>query len=54
VKGAVEFLVLIVYGGIVYTLVRPKSQGPGLVTALTNGLANLVKAGMGAGQNWNS
>lgn len=53
-KGAAEFLVLVVYAGIVYTLVRPHSQGPSLVNALTGGLANLVKAGMGAGQTWNS
>lgn len=42
-----EFLVLIVYSGIIYTLVRPQSQGPKLVGAVTNGLANLVKAGEG-------
>lgn len=42
-----EFLVLIVYSGIIYTLVRPKSQGPALVTATTGGLANLVRAGQG-------
>jgi hypothetical protein len=42
-----EFLVLIVYAGIIYTLVKPKSQGPKLVSSVTNGLANLVKAGTG-------
>lgn len=42
-----EFLVLIVYAGIIYTLVRPNSKGPQLVSAITNGLANLVKAGEG-------
>lgn len=42
-----EFLVLVVYSGIIYTLVRPNSQGPKLITSVTNGLANLVKAGEG-------
>ena len=48
-KYAGEFLVLIVYAAIVYTLVRPNSQGPRLVTAVTNGLANLVRAAEGRG-----
>jgi hypothetical protein len=49
-KYAGEFLVLIVYAAIIYTLVRPKSQGPKLVTSVTGGLANLVKAGTGGGK----
>jgi len=47
VKYLGEFLILIVYGGIIYTLVRPSSKGPQLVSSITNGLANLVKAGEG-------
>lgn len=42
-----EFLVLIVYAGIIYTLAKPKSKGPQLITSVTNGLANLVRAGSG-------
>lgn len=46
-KYAGEALVLIVYAAIIYNLVRPNSQGPRLVTSITNGLANLIKAGEG-------
>lgn len=42
-----EFLVLIVYSGIIFVLVRPNSKGPQLVNSVANGLANLVKAGQG-------
>lgn len=42
-----EFLVLIVYSGIIYTLVRPQSQGPKLVTSIGGALASLVRAGQG-------
>lgn len=45
-----EFLILAVYAGIVYTLVRPGSSGPGLVTATTGGLAQIVNAAEGGGK----
>ena len=32
-KNATEVIILIVYLAIIFTLVRPNSQGPGLVTA---------------------
>lgn len=44
-----EFLILVVYAGIIFTLVRPNSQGPKLIGSVTGGLANLVKAGEGGG-----
>lgn len=44
-----EFLVLIVYLAIIFTLVRPRSQGPQLVENVGNGLIGLVKAGTGGG-----
>lgn len=53
-KSITEIAVILVYAGIVFTLVRPKSQGPDLVKATTDGLANLLKASMGAGQTWNA
>lgn len=43
------FLIGIVYLAVLFTLVRPGSQGPTLVTNVTNGLAGLVKAGTGGG-----
>lgn len=46
------FLVLAVYSGIVYTLVRPGSQGPSLVLRIGDSISNVIKAGMGAGQSF--
>lgn len=43
------FLVGIVYLAILMTLVRPRSQGPVLITNVANGLSGLIKAGTGGG-----
>lgn len=43
------FLVGIVYLAVLFTLVRPGSQGPKLVNSVSSGLTNLVKAGTGGG-----
>lgn len=52
-KATIAGIVIIaIYAGVVYTLVRPGSQGPSLVNAVTGGVTNLLKASMGAGQNW--
>lgn len=52
-KATVAGIVIIaIYAGVVYTLVRPGSQGPGLVSAVTGGITNLLQASMGKGQNW--
>lgn len=51
-KGISEIALVLIYGGIIYTMVRPGSQGPGLVTATTGGLSNLLKTSMGAGNTW--
>lgn len=48
-KNITEVLVLIVYLAIIFTMVRPKSQGPALVTAGGNSLTNLIKAATGGG-----
>ncbi len=48
-KDLGTFLVGIVYLAVLFVLVRPGSQGPSLVTNVTSGLANLVKAGTGGG-----
>lgn len=44
-----EFLVLIVYLAIIFTLVRPRSQGPQLVQNVGDALKGLVTAGTGGG-----
>ena len=51
-KRTYEILVLLIYLTVVFTLVRPGSQGPSLVTALGSGLAGIITAGTGAG-TWN-
>lgn len=43
------FLVGIVYLAVLFVLVRPGSQGPTLVTNVSNGLSGLVTAGTGGG-----
>lgn len=43
------FLVGIIYLAVLFTLVRPGSQGPTLVTNVADGLSNLVNAGTGGG-----
>lgn len=42
-------LVGLIYLAILFTLVRPKSQGPALVTSVSNGLSNLIKSATGGG-----
>lgn len=48
-KDLGAFLIGIVYLAVLFTLVRPKSQGPTLVTNVSNGLIGLIKAGTGGG-----
>jgi hypothetical protein len=43
------FLVGIVYLAILFVLVRPGSNGPTLVTNVSNGLSGLITAGTGGG-----
>jgi hypothetical protein len=45
-------VIIAVYAGIVYTLVRPGSQGPALVNSVTSGITGLLQASMGKGQTW--
>jgi hypothetical protein len=47
--GITEIIVLIVYLAIIFTLVRPNSQGPGLVTASGTALTGLISAATGGG-----
>ena len=48
-KNVTEVIVLIVYLAIIFTLVRPGSQGPGLVSASGSALTGLVTAATGGG-----
>jgi hypothetical protein len=43
------FLIGIVYLAVLFVLVRPGSQGPKLVSNVSGGLANLIKAATGGG-----
>jgi hypothetical protein len=49
VKNVTEIIVLIVYLAIVFTLVRPNSQGPGLIDAFGGSLSSLIQAATGGG-----
>lgn len=44
-----EWLALVVYLAIIFTLVRPGSQGPALITGSATGVANVLKAATGGG-----
>lgn len=52
-KYAGEFVVGILWVAAIFVLVRPGSQGPGLVSSITGGTTNLVKAATGGG-SWSS
>lgn len=48
-KDLGAFLIGIVYLSVLFVLVRPGSQGPTLITNVSNGLTGLIKAGTGGG-----
>lgn len=51
--GTIAGIVIVaIYAGVVFTLVRPGSQGPSLVKAVTDGVTGLLQASMGKGQNF--
>lgn len=50
---SVELFVLVVYLAMVFTLVRPGSQGPALVSAVGSALAGIMSAAVGSG-GWGS
>jgi hypothetical protein len=43
------WLVGVIYVAIIFVLVRPNSQGPALVTAVTGGMTNLLSSATGGG-----
>jgi hypothetical protein len=48
-RTAQSFLTGIIIIAILFVLVRPGSQGPGLVSGVSGGLAQLVNAATGGG-----
>ncbi len=50
-KDLGTFLVGIVYLAVLFVLVRPGSQGPALLTTVSDGLTNLINAGTGGVSN---
>lgn len=48
-KNVTEIFVLIVFLAIVFTLVRPKSQGPALVSNAGAAFSSIIKAATGGG-----
>lgn len=48
-KNIADIIVLIVYLAIVFTMVRPRSQGPALVKNSGDALGGLIKAATGGG-----
>jgi hypothetical protein len=42
-------VLIFAYGIVVFLMVRPGSQGPGLVNASGSALSNVIKAGTGGG-----
>lgn len=48
-KNITEVIILIVYLAIIFTMVRPRSQGPALVKAGGDALTGLIKASTGGG-----
>lgn len=48
-KDLGTFLVGVVYLAVLFVLVRPGSQGPTLVSNVSNGLKGLITAGTGGG-----
>lgn len=42
-------IIIFAYVIVLFVLVRPGSQGPSLVGNLSNGLANVIRAGTGGG-----
>lgn len=48
-KNITEVIVLIIYLAMLFTLVRPRSQGPTLVKNTGNALSGLIKSATGGG-----
>jgi hypothetical protein len=48
-KDLGAYLIGCVYLAMLFVMVRPGSQGPTLVTNVSNGLAGLINAGTGGG-----
>jgi len=42
-------IVIFAYAIVLFLLVRPGSQGPNVISATADGIANVIKAGTGGG-----
>jgi hypothetical protein len=42
-------VIIFAYGILLFTMVRPRSQGPALVSNTGTALSNVIKAGTGGG-----
>ena len=48
-KYAGEWLVLMAWVAMIFVLVRPRSQGPAFVSAISGGVTNIIKGATGGG-----
>lgn len=48
-KKVTEVLVLVIYLAIIFTLVRPNSQGPSLIKSFGSAFSSIVGAATGGG-----
>jgi hypothetical protein len=48
-KQAGDILMAVVLVAALFVMVRPKSQGPSLISAFTNGFGSILKAATGGG-----
>lgn len=48
-KNVTEVLVLVIYLAIIFTLVRPNSQGPQLLTSFGSAFSSIVNSATGGG-----
>lgn len=44
-----QAIIIFAYAVVLFLLVRPGSQGPGLITSAGNALSGVLKAGTGGG-----
>lgn len=48
-KEAGDILMAVVLVAALFLMVRPQSQGPGLISAFTNGFSSILKTATGGG-----
>ena len=48
-KNATEILILVIYLAIIFTLVRPNSQGPSLIKSFGSAFSSIISSATGGG-----